>query len=103
MCDILDPSSNELARADYLDRQMTHMKSVQLPSSIPTSNDIPIEEDDLSKRIRDYCSRIDDHRRYEKDTHYVTLNSIKEYKDRQRQQGKKDRDEVYQKMSQNLE
>ena len=82
---------------------MRHMKIVQLPSSIPTSNDIPIEEDDLSKRIRDYCSRIDDHRRYEKDTHYVTLNSIKEYKDRQRQQGKKDRDEVYQKMSQNLE
>ena len=31
------------------------------------------------------------------------MNSIKEYKDRQRQQGKKDRDEVYQKMSQNLE
>ena len=101
--DILEPSSNEQARADYLDRQMRHMKSVQLPSSIPTSNDIPIEEDDLSKRIRDYCSRIEDHRRYEKDTHYVTLNSIKEYKDRQRQQGKKDRDEVYHKMSQNLE
>ena len=49
--DILDPSSNEQARADYLDRQMRHMKSVQLPSSIPTSNGIPLEEDDLSKRI----------------------------------------------------
>ena len=31
------------------------------------------------------------------------MNSIKENKVRQRQQGKKDRDEVYQKMSQNLE
>ena len=31
------------------------------------------------------------------------MNSIKEYKERQRQQGNKDRDEVYQKMSQNLE
>ena len=31
------------------------------------------------------------------------MNSIKEYKARQRQQGKKDRDEVYQKMLQNLE
>ena len=49
--DILDPSSNEQPRADYLDRQMRQMKSVQLPSSISTSNDIPIEEDDLSKRI----------------------------------------------------
>ena len=101
--DILEPSANEQARAEYIDRQMRHMKSVHLPSSIPASDDIPLEEDDLSKRICDYCSRIEDHRRCEKDTHYVTLNSIKEYKARQRQQGRKDRDEVYQKMSQNLE
>ena len=46
---------------------------------------------------------MEDHRRCEKDTHYVTLNSIKEYKIRQRQQGKMDRDEIYRKMSQNLE
>ena len=46
---------------------------------------------------------MEDHQRCEKDTHYVTLNSIKEYKIRQRQQGKMDRDEVYKRMSQNLE
>ena len=101
--DILEPSANEQARAEYNDRQMRHMKSVHLPSSIPTSDDRPLEEDDLYKRIHDYCSRIEDHQKCEKDTHYVTLNSIKEYKARQEQQGKKDRDEVYQKMSQNLE
>ena len=101
--DILEPSANEQARAEYIDRQMRHMKSVHLPSSIPTSDDRPLEEDDLYKRICDYCSRIEDHRKCEKDMHYVTLNSIKEYKARQEQQGKKDRDEVYQKMSQNLE
>ena len=39
----------------------------------------------------------------ERDTHYVTLNSIKEYKAKQRQQGKRDRDEIYNKMAQNLE
>ena len=55
---------------------------------------IPLEEDDLSKRICDYSSRIEDHQRCEKDAHYVTLNSIKEYKARQRQQGRKDKDEV---------
>ena len=99
----MEPSANEQARAEYIDRQMRHMKSVHLPSSIPASDDIPLEEDDLSKRIHDYCSRIEDHQRCEKDTHYVTLNSIKEYKARQRQQGRKERDEVYQKMSQNLE
>ena len=79
------------------------MKSIRLPSNIPALDDLPLKEDDLSKRIHDYCSRIEDHRRCEKDTHYVTLNSIKEYKARQRKQGRKDRDEVYQKMSQNLE
>ena len=101
--DILEPIASEQARAKYLDEQIRHMKGVQLPSSIPASDDIPLEEDDLSRRIRDYCLRIEDHRRCEKDTHYVTLNSIKEYKARQRQQCRKDSNKVYQKMSQNLE
>ena len=85
-------------------KQIRHMKSVRLPPSIPTlGDDIPLEQDSLSRRIQDYCSRIEDHRRCEKDTHHVTLNSIKEYKMRQREQGKKDRDEVYKGMSRNLE
>ena len=53
--------------------------------------------------MQEYCSRMEDHRMCEKDMHYVTLNSIKEYKIRQRQQGEKDRDEIFRKMSQNLE
>ena len=74
-----------------------------MPSSIPPSgDDIPFEDESLSRRIRDYCSRIEDHRKCEKDTHHVTLNSIKEYKIRQKQQGKKDRDDIYKGMSQNL-
>ena len=103
--DILEPSANEQARADYLERQMRNMSSVRLPSSIPPSgDDIPLEEDSLSRRIWDYCSRIEDHRRCEKDTHHVTLSSIKEYKVRQQQQkSQKERDEVYKGMSQNLE
>ena len=101
--DILEPLANEQARAKYLEQQMKHMKSVQLPSNIPTSDDISLEEDNLSRRIREYCSRMEDHPRCERDTHYVTLNSIKEYKIRQRQQGKMDRDEDYKRMSQNLE
>ena len=104
VCDILEPSANEQARADYLERQMRYMNSVRLPSSIPISGDsIPLEEDSLSRRIQDYCSRIEDHQRCEKDTHHVTLNSIKEYKMKQRQKGQKDREEVYKGMSQNLE
>ena len=96
-CDILEPSANEQARADYLERQMRNMSSVRLPSSIPPSgDDIPLEEDSLSRRIWDYCSRIEDHRRCEKDTQHVTLSSIKEYKVRQQQQkSQKERDDVY--------
>ena len=34
--DILEPASNEQARADYLERQMRHMSSIsRLPSDIP--------------------------------------------------------------------
>ena len=47
---------------------------------------------------------MEDHRRYENDTHQVTLSSIKEYKERQQwQKSQKERDKVYTGMSQNLE
>ena len=69
VCDILEPLANEQARAKYLEGQMRHMKSVWLPSSMPTSDDIPLEEDSLSRRIQGYCSRMEEHRRCEKDTH----------------------------------
>ena len=44
-----------------------------------------------------------EHCRYEKETHYVMLDSMKEHKVRQRQQGKKERDEIYKWMSRKLE
>ena len=57
-----------------------------MPSSIPPSgDDLTLEDENLSSRIQDYCSRIKDHRRYEKDTHQVTMNSTKECKERQQQ------------------
>ena len=100
----MESSANEQARADYLERQMRHMNSVRLLPSTPTSgDDVPLEENSLSRRIQDYCSRLKDHWRCEKDTHHVILSSIKEHKIRQRQQGKKDRDEIYKVISQNLE
>ena len=105
MCDILEPSANEQARTDYLEKQMRNMSSVQLPLSLPPSgDDIPLVDESLSRRIWDYCARIEVHRRCEKDTHQVTLNSITEYKVRQQQQkSQKERDEVYKGMSCNLE
>ena len=99
VCDILEPSANEQARAKYLERQIRHMESVRLPPSENQS----LEEESLSRKIQEYCSRMHEHCRYEKETHYVMLDSMKEHKIRQRQQGKKERDEVYRRMSRNLE
>ena len=97
--DILEPLANEQIRAKYLERQMRHMKSMRLP----TSDDRSLEEESLSRKIQEYCSRMNEHHQYEKETHYVMLDSMKEYKMKQRQQGKKERDEVYKRMSRNLE
>ena len=97
--DILEPLANEQDRAKYLEKQIRHMKGVQLPPSDNQS----FEEDSLSRKIQEYCSRIHEHCQYEKETHYVMLDSMKEHKVRQRQQGKKERAEVYKWMSRNLE
>ena len=44
-----------------------------------------------------------EHHQCERETHYVMLDSMKEHKARQRQQGKRERDEIYKHMSRNLE
>ena len=46
---------------------------------------------------------MNEHRKCEKEIHYVMLDSMKEYKMRQKQQDKKEKDEVYRQMSRNLE
>ena len=46
---------------------------------------------------------MNEHHQYEREMHYVMLDSMKEHKIRQRQQGKKERDEVYKWMSRNLD
>ena len=62
-----------------------------------------LKEESLSREIQEYCSRMHEHHRYEKETHHVILDSMKEHKIRQRQQGKRERDEIYKWMSRNLE
>ena len=99
VCDILEPPANEQARAKYLERQMRHMKSVRLP----TFDDKSLEEKSLSREIQEYCSRVHEHHQYEKETHSVMLDSMKEHKAKQRQQGKKERDEIYKRMASDLE
>ena len=83
--------ANEQARAKYLERQMRHIKGIQLPPSESQS----LKDESLSRRIQEYCSGIHEHCQYEKETHHIILESMKEHKIRQRQQGKKERDEIY--------
>ena len=70
---------------------------------MPPSENQSLEEESLSRKIQEYCSRVNEHCQYERETHYVMLDSMKEHKIRQRQQGKKERDEVYRQMSKNLD
>ena len=78
---------------------MRHMESVRLAPSESWS----LEEGSLSREIQEYCSKMNEHHQYERETHNVMLDSIKERKARQRQQGKKERDEVYKQMTSNVE
>ena len=84
--DIIEPLANEQARAEYLERQMRHMKSVHLS---PSETQYP-EKESLSREIQEYCSIMNEHHQCERETHYVVLDSMKEHKVRQRQQGKKE-------------
>ena len=97
--DILEPVASEQAHTRYLGEQMRHMKSVRLSPS----DDRSLVSESLSREIWEYCSKMDEHHQYERETHKVMLDSMKEHKARQRQQSKKERDEVYKQMTRNVE
>ena len=97
--DILEPVASEQARARYLEEQMRHIEGIHLAPSESRS----LEEGSLSREIREYCSKMNEHHQYERETHNVMLDSMKEHKARQRQQGNKERDEVYKQMTSNVE
>ena len=64
----------------------------------------PIEPESLSNRVHDYREERRDNRKHELETHKMTLNSIKEKKEKQyQQQSQKERDAVYSRMLHNLE
>ena len=97
--DILEPVASEQARSRYLEEQMRNIEGIRLAPSESRS----LEEGSLSIEIREYCSKMNEYHQYERETHNVMLDSMKEHKARQRQQGKKERDEVYKQMTSNVE
>ena len=112
--DILESTSNEQARADYLERQLKHMGSIsRLPSNVPppvlitqrperwnreaTSEERysrnkdqtqtgAVTHDCLQKRVQDYCWENRVRRKQEWKSHRMVLDRMKEYKEQQRQQ-----------------
>ena len=99
--DILPPLAPEQDRVvEYVEEQRRYMKNVR-PTS---SNDRSGVSSNLSREIQEFCSLWDDYRPDERETHHVRLESLKEQKAKQRQQRKKEQDEVYQQqMTRNLE
>ena len=53
--DILEPLSNEQARAAYLTKQIQGMSSVKLPSDMPSLEDTLNNSANLSKSIQAFC------------------------------------------------
>ena len=77
----------------------------RIPPSIPSLEDgTLIESENLTRRIHDYCEERRDNRKQKWEMHKMTLNSIKEKKEKQyQQQSQKERDAVYARMLHNLE
>ena len=106
---ILEPTSNEQARADHLERQLKHMGSIsRLQSDVPppvlitqrpdrqstevTSEDRysrnkdqtqtgAVTHDSLQKRAQDYCWENRVRSKQEWESHRITLDRMKEYKE----------------------
>ena len=57
----------------------------------------------LSREIQEFCSQWDEQRQYKKETHYEMLESMKEQKAKQKQQGRREHDEVYKQMTRNVD
>ena len=65
---------------------------------------IPVESENLPRRIHDYCEERRDNGKQKWEAHKMTLNSIKEKKEKQyKQQSQKERDAVYARMLHDLE
>ena len=82
--DILEPASNEQARAAYLERQMKDMGSVRVPSDIPSLEDgVSLGPESLPKRIQNFCQEKRDKRKHEWESHRVALEKMKESTEKQ--------------------
>ena len=121
--DILEPTSNEQARADYLEKQMRQMSSIsRLSSDMPPLEDITaqrqdrwskestseegysrnrnqqqagiVTHDSLQERVQNYCWENRVRRKQEWESHRMALDRMKEYKEQERQQQSQEQQDV---------
>ena len=102
--DILEPLSNEQARAAYLERQMQGMNSVKLPLDMPSLEDMSHGSENLPKRIQTFCQEWKEKRKHEWESLKVASEKMKVSKEKHHnQQAQEERDAIYAQMVQNLE
>ena len=83
--DILEPTSNEQARSNYLERQMRQMGSItKLPSDMPSLEDGMVQRpESLQERIQNFCWENKVKRKQEWESHRMALERMKESKEQQ--------------------
>ena len=81
--DILEPTSNEQARSNYLERQMRQMGSItKLPSDMPSLEDGMVQRpESLQQRIQSFCQENKVKRKQEWESHRMALERMKESKE----------------------
>ena len=102
--DILEPLSNEEARAAYLERQIHGMSIVKLPLDMPYSEDTSDGSANLSKRAQAFSQEQKVKRKYKWEYLKLALVKMKESKETHcEQQTQEEKDAIYAQMVQNLE
>ena len=79
--DILEPLSNEQARAAYLERQIQGMSSVRLPLDMPSLEDMSNGSANLSRRMQAFCQEWKVKREYRWESLKLALETMKESKE----------------------
>ena len=96
--------SSDQARSTYLEKQIQGMNSVRLPLNIPSLDDGSYTSTNLLNRIQTSCKEQKEKRRYEWESIRVTLDKIRESKEKHhKQQTEEEREVAYAQMAQNVE
>ena len=80
--DILEPTSNEQARSNYLEKQMRQMGSItKLPSNMPSLEDEIVQRpESLQERVQKFCQENKVKRKQEWESHRLALERMREIK-----------------------